>query len=71
MVRKPWTSPGKCGDAPCAVARELTKIHEEILRGPLSTVAEALWARSEVRGEITVVVAPAETPAASNEEDSE
>lgn len=60
------------GDAPCAVARELTKIHEEILRGPLSTVAEALRARSEVRGEITVVVAPAETPADdSNEEDSE
>jgi 16S rRNA (cytidine1402-2'-O)-methyltransferase len=40
------------------VARELTKIHEEFLRG---TVAEArldLAARDRVRGEITLLVQP-------------
>ncbi|MFT4217173.1 MAG: 16S rRNA (cytidine(1402)-2'-O)-methyltransferase [Micropruina sp.] len=37
-----------------AVCRELTKIHEEILRGGLGELAD--WAKGEVRGEITVVV---------------
>lgn len=49
---------------PAAVARELTKLHEEVLRGPLSELLE--WAeRGEVRGEIAVVVggAPAAPPA--------
>ena len=40
------------------VARELTKTHEEIVRGPLSSLVE--WARAnEVLGEIVIVVAPA------------
>jgi 16S rRNA (cytidine1402-2'-O)-methyltransferase len=38
-----------------AVCRELTKVHEEVVRGPLAELAE--WAAGEVRGEITVVVA--------------
>jgi 16S rRNA (cytidine1402-2'-O)-methyltransferase len=37
-----------------AVCRELTKTHEEILRGELGELAK--WAQGEVRGEITVVV---------------
>ena len=36
------------------VCRELTKTHEEVLRGGLAELAT--WARGEVRGEITVVV---------------
>lgn len=41
-------------DRPVAVARELTKLHEEVLRG---TAAEVLAALGEpVRGEITLVV---------------
>jgi 16S rRNA (cytidine1402-2'-O)-methyltransferase len=40
-----------------AVCRELTKTHEEIRRGPLSSLAE--WAAEGVRGEITLVVAGA------------
>jgi 16S rRNA (cytidine1402-2'-O)-methyltransferase len=41
-----------------AVCRELTKTHEEVLRGPLSELAE--WAaEGPVRGEITVVLAGA------------
>jgi 16S rRNA (cytidine1402-2'-O)-methyltransferase len=54
------------GDAPCAVLRELTKLHEEALRGPLSYVIDKLVAREEIKGEIVVVVrlpkpAPPET----------
>jgi len=45
-----------CGaDRPVAVARELTKLHEEIWRGTAS--AAAAWAEaSTVRGEVVVVV---------------
>jgi 16S rRNA (cytidine1402-2'-O)-methyltransferase len=47
------------GDRPALVARELTKLHEELLRGPLSRLAAELGARDEVRGEVTLVVGPA------------
>lgn len=46
------------GDPPVAVARELTKIYEEVLRGKASEVAAAIAARGGIRGEITLVVAP-------------
>lgn len=45
------------GDRPAAVARELTKLHEEVRRGPLSVLAEAA-SKSEVRGEIAIIVGP-------------
>ena len=44
------------GDRPAAVCRELTKLHEEILRGPLSELSDELAARPAVKGEIVVVV---------------
>jgi 16S rRNA (cytidine1402-2'-O)-methyltransferase len=46
------------GDPPVALARELTKIHEEVLRGTASEVAAAIAARGGLKGEITLVVAP-------------
>ncbi|MBK8871136.1 MAG: 16S rRNA (cytidine(1402)-2'-O)-methyltransferase [Elusimicrobia bacterium] len=46
------------GDVPASVARELTKIHEEFIRGRLSEVAAVLKAREKILGEITVVVSP-------------
>ncbi|GAA4889278.1 16S rRNA (cytidine(1402)-2'-O)-methyltransferase [Tessaracoccus lubricantis] len=46
-----------------AVCRELTKPYEEIIRGPLSELAQ--WAAGEVRGEVTVVIAGAEAPETS------
>jgi len=56
------------GDRPAALARELTKLHEEIARGRLSELAERFDA--EVRGEVTLVVAGAEgEPAPKVEED--
>jgi 16S rRNA (cytidine1402-2'-O)-methyltransferase len=45
-------------DRQAAVCRELTKMHEEIRRGPLGALAE--WAAAGVRGEIVIVVAGAE-----------
>lgn len=42
-------------DREAAVCRELTKVHEEVRRGPLSELTE--WAEGGVRGEITIVVA--------------
>ena len=40
-----------------ALCRELTKLHEEVLRGDLATLAEAC-AENEPRGEIVLVIAP-------------
>ncbi len=46
-------------DRPAAVARELTKTHEEVLRGSLAELRD--WAaHTEVLGEIAIVVAGAE-----------
>jgi 16S rRNA (cytidine1402-2'-O)-methyltransferase len=50
------------GDQPCAVLREMTKLYEEAIRGPLSYVRERLAAR-EIKGEITLVVRLPEPPA--------
>lgn len=44
------------GDRPAAVCRELTKLHEEVLRGSLASVHRALEARSSIKGEIVVLV---------------
>ena len=50
------------------VARELTKLHEEVVRGSLAELCE--WASGPVRGEVVIVVAGAaeEHPAAADEE---
>lgn len=44
-------------DRRAAVCRELTKTHEEVLRGTLGELTT--WAEGDVLGEITVVLAPA------------
>jgi 16S rRNA (cytidine1402-2'-O)-methyltransferase len=50
------------GDIDVAVARELTKLHEEVLRGTIASVLEDLRARESIRGEITLVFAAASAP---------
>jgi 16S rRNA (cytidine1402-2'-O)-methyltransferase len=52
------------GDRRCVVARELTKLHEEVRREPLSA-ALAHFAATAPRGEFTIVVAGAAPPAAA------
>jgi 16S rRNA (cytidine1402-2'-O)-methyltransferase len=42
------------------VAREVTKIHEEFLRGRAAEVLEQLRARGDVKGEITLLIGKAE-----------
>ena len=44
------------GDRSAVVARELTKVHEEILRGSLSNILKALAARPPLKGECTLLV---------------
>jgi 16S rRNA (cytidine1402-2'-O)-methyltransferase len=54
---------------PAAVCRELTKTHEEVVRGPLGQLVA--WAAGGVRGEVTVVVSghtgPAVVPSSAGE----
>ena len=60
-----------CGpDRTVAVARELTKIHEEWVRGTLAEAA-AYYRERPPRGEVTVVVAPAEPKAAEGDRSGE
>jgi 16S rRNA (cytidine1402-2'-O)-methyltransferase len=49
------------GARPAVVCRELTKVHEEVVRGSLDELAT--WAADGVLGEITVVLAGASPPA--------
>ncbi|HEX3127760.1 MAG TPA: 16S rRNA (cytidine(1402)-2'-O)-methyltransferase [Thermoanaerobaculia bacterium] len=44
------------GDRPAAIGRELTKMHEEVLRGRLSELVEELRKRPSLKGEFVVVV---------------
>lgn len=48
----------RLGDRPAAVARELTKRHEEVRRGSLGALAAQYAAAGPPRGEIVVVVGP-------------
>lgn len=43
-------------DRDAAMARELTKLHEEVLRGTLGELAAEIGERPGLRGEVTVVV---------------
>lgn len=47
------------GDRQAVVARELTKIHEEFLRGRIADLVQRLE-ETEPRGEITLIIGPAE-----------
>ena len=40
------------------IARELTKLHEEVLRLPLPTLAEEFSSREQIKGEIVVLIGP-------------
>ncbi len=51
------------GPRPVVVARELTKIHEEFLRGTAAQIRAQLAERDAVKGEMTVLVGRASAPA--------
>jgi len=50
-------------DAQCVAARELTKIHEEWLRGTIESVKEALAAKPQILGAFAVLFHPDPEPA--------
>lgn len=47
-------------DRHIVVAREVTKIHEEFLRGRAGDILDTLKARGEIKGEITLIIGKAE-----------
>jgi len=51
------------GQRHVVVGRELTKIHEETLRGTADEIRESLIAREAVRGEFVVMIGKADAPA--------
>jgi 16S rRNA (cytidine1402-2'-O)-methyltransferase len=51
------------GPRPVVAARELTKVHEEFLRGTALAVRDQLAARGSVKGEFTLLVGRAAAPA--------
>jgi 16S rRNA (cytidine1402-2'-O)-methyltransferase len=45
------------GDRPAVLAREMTKLHEEFIRGSVSEILEIIRARPETKGECTLLIA--------------
>lgn len=56
------------GNRRIVVLREMTKVYEEIIRGTVVAVTEAL-SKKEIRGEITLVVSGQEAPSVSYTDD--
>ena len=48
------------GERQLVIAREVSKIHEEFLRGRASEILETLNARGDIKGEITLLIGKAE-----------
>jgi 16S rRNA (cytidine1402-2'-O)-methyltransferase len=61
---------GLGGTREAAVCRELTKLHEEVRRGDLATLAQA-YADTEPRGEIVLIIAPPQAPEPISATDSD
>jgi len=54
------------GDRPAVLAREMTKLHEEFIRGSVSEILMTLKKRAKVKGECTLLVAGFEGKEAFN-----
>ncbi len=55
------------GPRPVVVARELTKIHEEFLRGTAEEIRGELAGRNTIKGEFTILVGKAARPVADDQ----
>ena len=56
-------------DRPVAVAREITKLHQEVLRGSAAEILQQLSQRPSLKGEITLVISPPQAPPEVSQED--
>ena len=56
------------GDREAALGREMTKMHEEFVRGPLSGIVENLKRRASIKGECALIVAGRQTDEAVSAE---
>jgi 16S rRNA (cytidine1402-2'-O)-methyltransferase len=57
------------GSRPLSVSREISKLHEETLRGPSPAIAEELAHRASIKGEFVLVIGGAtEQPQASDDQ---
>ena len=59
------------GERHVVIARELTKVYEEFLRGALTDVLATVQGREQVRGEVVILVAPPAEDTALQPVDSE
>ncbi len=57
------------GNRPVAVAREMTKLHQEVLRGDAAHILAQLSDRPALKGEISIVIGPPDGEADLSEED--
>jgi len=57
------------GDRPAVLGREMTKLHEEFIRGTLSDIIRALDRKETIKGECTLLVAGAATVEPQGEEE--
>jgi 16S rRNA (cytidine1402-2'-O)-methyltransferase len=62
---------GELGPRQAVIGRELTKLHEEVLRGTLPELAAEVTRRGGVKGEAVLVIAPAAEPSAEDATDSD
>ena len=54
------------GPRPVVVARELTKIHEEFLRGTAEEIRATLAGRDSIKGEFTILIGKSDRPPADD-----
>jgi 16S rRNA (cytidine1402-2'-O)-methyltransferase len=54
-------------DRHVVIAREVTKVHEEFLRGRANEILDTLKSRAEIKGEITLIIGKAEESNAKTE----
>ena len=59
----------RLGNRDAAVVREITKLHEECVTGPLAQLARRYAERNPVKGEIVVLVGPAQEAEPVSDED--
>lgn len=57
------------GARPVAVAREMTKLHQEVLRGDAAGILAQLSERPAIKGEISIVIGPPEGESDLSDED--